>query len=71
VPLGDRAIEILRVMEAIRSGDLIFAIGRVAMWDLLGRLDADVSVSGFRSCFKEWARDLTDHSREVVELTPG
>ena len=74
VPLPDRAVAIL--LEAITLGDgagLLFPSVR-------GRAISDMTISklirergiaavphGFRSSFRDWASELTDHPREVVE----
>lgn len=35
---------------------------------LLRRMNLDVTVHGFRSSFRDWAAECTDHSHEVCEM---
>jgi hypothetical protein len=68
VPLGPRAVAILRAMEQIKSSDRIFLVSRIAMWRLLKAKHPDVSVHGFRSCFKDAASDILGADDELSEL---
>ena len=68
VPLGPRAVAILRAMEQIKSSDRIFPVSRTAMWRLLKAKHPDVSVHGFRSCFKDAASDILGADDELSEL---
>ena len=34
---------------------------------VLRRMGVDVTVHGFRSAFRDWAGDRTNHAREVIE----
>ena len=36
---------------------------------LLRRLKKDVTVHGFRSSFRDWVAEETDHSHEVAEMS--
>ena len=43
-------------------------LSSMAMLQLLKRMDrSDITVHGFRSCFRDWAGDCTNHPREVAE----
>jgi integrase len=43
-------------------------LSNMAMLQLLKRMErGDLTVHGFRSTFKDWARETTDHPREVSE----
>jgi integrase len=75
VPLSGRAIEILKAMGPKASG-LIFRSGRngselhkntlgTMIKKSLGR--RDVTVHGFRSTFRDWAAERTNHPRELAE----
>lgn len=75
VPLSEAAIQVL---ESVRGEDLIpsdpiFAINgaarsNMAMAMLLRRMGrSDVTVHGFRSSFRDWAGDVTQFPREIVE----
>ena len=39
----------------------------MSMEMVLRRMQVDVTVHGFRSSFRDWAGDATDHPREVIE----
>jgi integrase len=69
VPLSELALAVLA--EAARFGDstgLTFAgTSRAGVWRLLTSLEPGVTVHGFRSSFRDWAGETTNHPREVVE----
>ena len=75
VPLSDPALQILREMAAIRSGDFVFPGGKrgrplsnMAMLKTLERMGRDdLTVHGFRSSFRDWASETTAFPSEVVE----
>lgn len=75
VPLTDRACAILRELETIRTGDLVFPgrkkdrpMSGMAMEMLLRRMKpGDVTVHGFRSSFKVWATEATSFPNELSE----
>ncbi|WP_343228236.1 tyrosine-type recombinase/integrase [Rhizobium leucaenae] len=75
VPLCARAVEIVREMRETSLNDLIFPgqkLGRQLSDAALGNvLDdtgaAEFTVHGFRSAFRDWAAEETDHQREVAE----
>ena len=70
VPLSDDAVRMLGtpstgyVFEGRVSGS---TISRAAMPHLLKRVCQDCTVHGFRSSFRDWATEDTDHMREVAE----
>ena len=75
VPL---TLQALAVLEAVRIGEpdpkaLVFpgARGKImsdqTMDAMLNRMKVDASPHGFRSTFRDWAGDCTDHPREVAE----
>lgn len=72
VPLNAVAIA---AMGPVRDPDaLIFPgakegrpMSNMAMDMVLRRMSKPVTVHGFRSTFRDWAGDMTDHPREVVE----
>jgi integrase len=72
VPLGNRAVAIVKEMAAIRFNDFIFAgvhggLSRRAMVLVLERLGrSDVTVDGFRSTFRAWAAEGTAYSNPVI-----
>ncbi|MFL9933483.1 integrase arm-type DNA-binding domain-containing protein [Paraburkholderia sp. RL18-103-BIB-C] len=79
IPLSERAVEILKEMEAARKSDddckFIFpgwtgekGLSNMAMLKLLKDMGhAGLTVHGFRSTFRDWAGEQTHHAREVIE----
>ena len=74
VPLSRRAVDILGEARSLGSGNLwLFpgvrrgSLGITAMSALLKRLDIAAVPHGFRSSFRDWAAEETDHPREVAE----
>ena len=78
VPLSDQAMAVLKSMEASAMLDpmrYVFPGGRKgrplsnnAMLALLKRMKrSDITVHGFRSTFRDWARETTSHPRDVAE----
>ncbi len=76
VPLSDMALAIVGQMEAIRSGEFVFAGGKagrpisnMAMLMLLRRMGrGDLTAHGFRSSFRDWAAERTGFPAEVAEM---
>jgi integrase len=74
VPLSDSAIALLKSLlpREMNPESRIFAINgasrsNMAMAMLLRRMDYDITTHGFRSTFRDWAGDRTNHPREVIE----
>ena len=75
VPLGDRAVTILREMEKGRTSSYVFpgfrqdrALNDATMRAVLRRLGVtDASVHGYRSSFRDWAGDETSAAHDVIE----
>lgn len=75
VPLGDRAIEILKTIRPFSSKTYVFISGKedkpmsqMSMAMLLRRMDyPEITVHGMRSTFRDWAGERTDYSFEVCE----
>ena len=73
IPLSDRAVEILRQLEAVRAGEFVFPGrdgGHLTVNSLAMRLhpiSPGATVHGFRSTFRDWAGDCTETPREVAE----
>lgn len=75
VPLSPRALAIIKVMQKTKEGPFVFPGGKaktplsnMAMNATLRRMKvSDVTVHGFRSSFRDWAGESTNHHREVVE----
>ncbi len=72
VPLSDDAIAVLRATP--RTADYVFAsakggkISDMSLTAVMRRMDVDATVHGFRSSFKDWARNLSGAADEVSEL---
>ena len=74
VPLSRSALEIVKEAKVLgRDNRLVFPrvggkpIGSTAMSELLRRLRIAAVPHGFRSSFRDWATEETDHPREVAE----
>lgn len=75
VPLSTASVKLLRPLLEAGSGEFVFPASRagnhlsnMAMLQLLKRMQReDLTVHGFRSTFKDWARETTDYPREVSE----
>jgi integrase len=75
VPLTPRALAIISAMQSSRgkgefvfpgrSGGSVSESGFHYLMQLLGR--NDVTVHGFRSAFRDWAGNETNHPREIAE----
>ena len=68
--------EIVDEMRGLARNEFIFPAGNsrgehlsnMAMLNLLGRMDhGDITTHGFRSSFKDWARECTNFPNEVSE----
>lgn len=73
VPLCEQTIKALP--DPGSGGDLIFphpltgrSLSVNAMTAVLKRMNADATVHGFRSAFRDWAAEETDFAGEVVEV---
>ena len=73
IPLSGRATEILDAARTLGAGPLVFSAGGGAPMPekTLRRLLQDLNIAavphGFRSTFRDWAAEETDHPREVIE----
>jgi len=76
VPLSDRAIEILKEMEPLKSKPDSFVfpgqkkdhpLSVMSLEMLLRRMDRAVTVHGFRSTFRDWAGEAANIDREIAE----
>jgi integrase len=79
VPLSNPAVELLRELSKISRGRYVFPnqefgstvdrpLSTMSMAMLLRRMDAAVTVHGFRSTFRDWASETTGFSHEVCEM---
>jgi len=75
VPLSARAVSILKYLAQLKSGDFVFPghgrgkpLSNRAMEMMLRRMKIEgATVHGFRSSFRDWARNVTTFPREVTE----
>ena len=72
VPLGGRALAVLDAARALGGGPLVFpprTASRSTRSGCCGCSVARVAAvpHGFRSSFRDWAAEETDHPREVIE----
>lgn len=74
VPLSDSAVALLKSLlpRQMIPESRIFAINgaarsNMAMAMLLRRMGYAITTHGFRSTFRDWAGDCTNHPREVIE----
>lgn len=74
VALCDRAVEIVRELEAVKVSEFVFTgqrqgrhLSNMAMLELLRGMNIDATGHGFRSTFKDWARECTNFANEVSE----
>jgi integrase len=75
VPLSDAAVALLKRMADVRESDAIFpgysrpTLHAGALIQSLRKMGhSKITTHGFRSAFRDWAADCTDHAREVAEL---
>ncbi len=73
VPLSARAVQVLEAARALDGSRLVFPGARGTRLDdvTLSKLLRDLGIAGvphgFRSTFRDWAAEETNHPREVVE----
>jgi len=76
VPLCERTVEILTHIERDEGNQYVFpgrfsqeGLSNMSLLKVLKTIGRpDVTVHGFRSSFRDWAAEQTDHSPEVVEM---
>ena len=72
-PLCDRALEVLDAARSLGDGDLVFPmrngrpIAPSTLPQMLRHHEIPAVAHGFRSSFRDWAAEETDHPREVIE----
>lgn len=78
VPLTDRAVEILNAVKPFGCEDFVFpgrkkgvGLSNMALEAVLRRMNLkDVAtVHGFRSSFRDWVSEETDHAGEIAEIS--
>lgn len=74
VPLSERALEILTIAKSLDpDSEYLFSINQkplcnMAMLMKAKRMRAGITVHGFRSTFRDWVAEETEHSPEVAEM---
>lgn len=76
VPLTDRAVAIITAALALTDGsEYVFPgsiqdkpLSNVTMLKAVKDMGYAVTVHGFRSSFRDWAAERTNHARDVVEM---
>jgi integrase len=79
VPLTSRALEILKALPREHGSRFVFPgagkgkpLSNMAMLELLRGLNGNgYTVHGFRSSFKDWSAEQTNHPREIAEAALG
>jgi integrase len=73
IPLSPRALEILKGLPRDDSGYVFIGsrqgqpLGHQALDQVLKRINADVTVHGMRSTFRDWAAERTTYANHIVE----
>ena len=73
VPLSAQALQLLKSIPKSEAGDWVFtsATGKplsdTALTTVLRRMRVDAVPHGFRSTFRDWAGEMTNHPRDVAE----
>ncbi|MDA7749191.1 integrase arm-type DNA-binding domain-containing protein [Litoricola sp.] len=73
VPLGKRAQLIVKYTKLIDSSEYLFSkngkpLSNMALPMLMRRMQCQATVHGFRSTFRDWVAEETEHSQEVAEM---
>ncbi len=74
IPLTRRSIEVLQMSKNYSEGNqYIFSkrdrpLSNMSMTAVLRRMGVNVTVHGFRSTFRDWVAEETEHSHEVAEM---
>jgi len=74
IPLSRQAIELLQSIPQIDASPLVFpgrgskkALSDMTLTAVMRRMGLTAVPHGFRSSFRDWAGDKTEHQREVIE----
>lgn len=74
VPLSQRSLDILTIAKSMDpKSDYLFsrngkALSNMSMLMMVRRLRKNLTVHGFRSTFRDWIAEETQHSSEVAEM---
>lgn len=74
VPLSDAVVDLLKALPRLKDNNHVFPAPRaetlsdMSLLAVLKRMrHSGLTQHGFRSTFREWAGETTDHQREVIE----
>jgi integrase len=72
VPLSDRAVEIVRIMQSRCENDFVFpgrsgGLSNMSLLAMLRTMGHSITAHGFRSSFRTWAAEHTNFARELAE----
>jgi len=74
VPLSTAAVKLLETLPRSETSNLVFPgpsnrpLSDMALTAVMRRMKADAVPHGFRSTFRDWVGDCTDHPRDVAEF---
>ncbi len=75
VPLSDRCLALLNEAARLGTEGFVFPgrsvqkpLSNMAFLMVLRRMKSNVTAHGFRSAFRDWAAEATNHPREVCEM---
>jgi len=74
VPLCSRSLELLEIAQSLNpESEYLFSnkgkpLSNMSMLMIARRLKAGLTVHGFRSTFRDWVSEETEHSPEVAEM---
>ncbi|MDH3460098.1 MAG: integrase arm-type DNA-binding domain-containing protein [Burkholderiaceae bacterium] len=73
VPLSKPAIKLLRALPQGGPGDLVFQgrlgpLSDMSLTAVLRRMKVKATAHGFRSTFRDWVSEYTNHASEVAEM---
>ncbi|MEY8690012.1 MAG: tyrosine-type recombinase/integrase [Leptothrix sp. (in: b-proteobacteria)] len=73
VPLSDAALALLKALPRMAGTDVVFPgtkgqpLSDMTLAAIMRRMKTDAVPHGFRSTFRDWAGERTNHPREVIE----
>jgi integrase len=73
VPLSKPAVTLLRTLPKGKPDDSVFPglrgpLSDMSLTAVLRRMNVDATAHGFRSTFRDWASEHTNHTSEVAEM---
>jgi integrase len=75
VPLAPRAIELLKALPREHGTPYVFIgikigqpLGHTAFQETTKRINPEITMHGFRSCFRDWAGERTSFANHIVEM---